>query len=101
MANNKNQISIEEVGRVAQLARIELTSEEKEKFSRDLSAILDYVDQLSEIDVSAVAPTSQVTGLKNVLRQDVVVGFGESQAQSLVRLAPTKQENYIKVKAVF
>ncbi|OIO47483.1 MAG: Asp-tRNA(Asn)/Glu-tRNA(Gln) amidotransferase GatCAB subunit C [Candidatus Portnoybacteria bacterium CG06_land_8_20_14_3_00_39_12] len=99
MGNNKNQISIEEVGRVAQLARIELTSAEKEKFSRDLSAILDYVDQLDEIDVSTVAPTSQVTGLKNVLRQDVVVGF--DQAQLLVRLASTSQENYIKVKSVF
>ena len=99
MGNNKNQISIEEVGRVAQLARIELTSAEKEKFSRDLSAILDYVDQLDEIDVSTVAPTSQVTGLKNVLRQDVVVGF--DQAQLLVRLASTRQENYIKVKSVF
>jgi len=99
MGNNKNQISIEEVGRVAQLARIELTSAEKEKFSRDLSAILDYVDQLDEIDVSTVAPTSQVTGLKNVLRQDVVVDF--DQAQLLVRLASTSQENYIKVKSVF
>jgi len=99
MGNNKNQISIEEVGRVAQLARIELTSAEKEKFSRDLSAILDYVDQLDEIDVSTVAPTSQVTGLKNVLRQDVVVGF--DQAQLLVRLASTSQGNYIKVKSVF
>jgi len=74
-------------------------SAEKEKFSRDLSAILDYVDQLDEIDVSTVAPTSQVTGLKNVLRQDVVVGF--DQAQLLVRLASTSQGNYIKVKSVF
>jgi len=99
MANNKNQLSIEEVERIAQLARIELTPAERQKFSRDLSAILDYVVQLSEVDVLAVAPTSQVTGLKNVLRQDVVVGFG--QAQSLVKLSPAKQGNYVKVKSVF
>lgn len=51
---------IADVRRVAELAHLELTPEEESRMSRDLSAILDYVAQLTQLDTSAVAPMSQV-----------------------------------------
>jgi aspartyl-tRNA(Asn)/glutamyl-tRNA(Gln) amidotransferase subunit C len=57
---------------VAKLARLNLTDEEIKKFSTQLSAVLDYVDQLSEVDTTGIEPTAQTTGLTNVLREDLI-----------------------------
>ncbi len=65
----------DQVKHIAQLARLGLSDEEISKFSAQLSSILDYVAQLEEVDVKNVEPTSQVTGLKNVLRKDKVESF--------------------------
>jgi len=65
-------LTIEEVEHVAHLARLRLSAEELEKMRTDLSAILDHIDMLKEVDVSDVAPTAQVTDLFNVMREDSV-----------------------------
>lgn len=62
----------DQVLHIAKLARLQLTSEEVDKMTRELSSILDYVKVLDEIDTSAVEPTSQVTGLTNAFREDEV-----------------------------
>jgi aspartyl-tRNA(Asn)/glutamyl-tRNA(Gln) amidotransferase subunit C len=56
---------------VARLARLELTDAEMSRMQHELSAILDYVDQVQELDLSAVAPTTHAIPLENVLRDDV------------------------------
>ena len=61
-----------DVAKVAKLANLPLTEAEKKKFEKQLSETLDYVKQLGEIDTKKVEPTSQVTGLENVLREDEV-----------------------------
>jgi len=58
-------LTIAEVEHVAHLARLRLSAEELEKMRTDLSAILDHIDLLKEVDVSDVAPTAQVTDLFN------------------------------------
>lgn len=78
-----------DVSHVAKLANLTLTPEEEEKFATQLAAILDYISQLKEVDVSAVEPTSQVTGLTNVTRDDVEEAC-----------LPLKHGHY-KVKAIF
>ena len=60
-----------DVKHVAKLANLPLTSEEEERFGKQLAETLDYVSRLEEIDTKNVEPTSQVTGLENVLREDV------------------------------
>ncbi|NIM05013.1 MAG: Asp-tRNA(Asn)/Glu-tRNA(Gln) amidotransferase subunit GatC [Armatimonadetes bacterium] len=60
----------EEVDHVALLARLELTDEERSLFTSQLSAILDYFQQLRELDTTGVPPTSHVVPLQNVLRED-------------------------------
>ena len=57
---------------VARLARMRLTDEEKELFSRQMSDIMRYLDKLNELDTSGVEPTSQLIDQKNVFREDQV-----------------------------
>lgn len=68
-------LSLDQVKHIAKLARIGIDDLQAEKFSRQLSSILEYVELLNEVNVDGVEPTSQVTGLKNVLREDEVKQF--------------------------
>jgi len=68
-------VSMEEVERVAELANLELSPEEKPRMQRDLNSILEYVAQLSELDTSAVEPMAQVADLLDSL---VDTGHGAS-----------------------
>ena len=63
-------ITPEEVEHVALLGRLELTAAERELFTRQLSAILDYFEQLRELDTTGVPPTSHAIPLQNILRED-------------------------------
>ncbi|MBU4142550.1 Asp-tRNA(Asn)/Glu-tRNA(Gln) amidotransferase subunit GatC, partial [Patescibacteria group bacterium] len=63
-------LSHDQVGHIAKLARIGLSEEEKNRFAKDLSAILDFIEKLKEVDVDKTEPTAQVTGLHSVARPD-------------------------------
>jgi aspartyl-tRNA(Asn)/glutamyl-tRNA(Gln) amidotransferase subunit C len=63
-------IDREQVLHVARLARLELSDEEVERMSSELSGVLDHVDKISELDLEGVEPTSHVVALENVLRAD-------------------------------
>lgn len=92
-------LSEAEVRHVARLARIALSDEEITVMRAQLSAILDYIAMLQEVDVSDVPPTAQVTGLTTVWRSDVV-GEMLTQAQALAN-APDQQDGMFRVRAVF
>lgn len=64
------KISRDQVEHIAELARLQLTDAEIEMYAGQLSAILEYVEQLKEIDTSDISPTASVLPLKNVLRVD-------------------------------
>ena len=87
-----------DVGHIAKLANLPLTDSEKKKFEKQLSETLDYVKQLDEIDTKNVEPTSQVTGLENVLREDEVKP-SFSQADAL-KNAKSTYKGFFKVKAI-
>ncbi len=63
-------LNADQVRHIAKLARLTLTEEEIAKFTKDLGGIFTLIEQLSEVDTSAVAATAQVTGLSNVSRID-------------------------------
>jgi len=65
-------ISKKEVEYVAHLARLRLSEEEKERFTHQLDQILEYIQQLNQLDTEKVPPTSHVLALKNVWREDEV-----------------------------
>ena len=94
-------ISKDEVKHIADLARLELSEEEIEKFQKELSSILEYVSQLSKVDTEKVEPTFQTTGLKNVFREDKVEKERELSQEGALKNAPDKKEGYFKVKPVF
>lgn len=93
------KISKKEVEHLAKLANFKLSKKEVEKFQKQLSEILDYFNLLQEVRTLKVKPTSQVTGLENVLRDDQV-GLGLSQKEALSG-SKSVHKGYFKVKAIF
>jgi len=87
----------DDVLKLAQLARLDLTDEEVEEYRRELTEILQYVELLGSVDVSGLKPTSQVTGLVNVMRSDTVVDYGY-EARDLLKNAPATEDSQLKVK---
>ncbi len=94
----KFKLSSEKVRHVAQLAGLSLNSKEIKKFQKQLSEILDYVEILKKIDTKKIEPTSQVTGLENVSREDKATTC-LSQKKSLAN-APVKQNGFFKIKSI-
>lgn len=70
--SQNSKLTRDEVKKVAKLANIELTDVEVEKFQKQLSEVLAYVEKLKEVETSHIEPTSQVTGLENVFREDEI-----------------------------
>src|SRR5579872_1803061 len=87
----------QDVLKLARLARIALSDEEVEEFASEFSAILKYVEQLQQVEVDGLEPTSQVTGLTNVMRPDKLVDY-PYQPKDLLKNVPAVQDNQIKVK---
>ena len=93
-------LSKQKIQHIAKLARLDLTAAELEKYGGQLSGVLDYIDQLKEVDVSGVEPTAQVTGLANVLREDKVEDWEKEEIELALKDAPEKEGRFIKVKRV-
>lgn len=91
------KLTREDVLKLAQLARLDLTDEEIAEYADELSAILQYVEQLSSVDVAELQPTNQVTGLTNVTREDATKDYGYEPKKLLENL-PAVQDDLIKVK---
>ena len=90
-------ITTDDVKKLAKLSRLNLSQEEIVQFASEMQEILTYVEQLDNVDVSELEPTSQVTGLQNVTRKDNIINYGPTSAQ-LLQNAPNIQDNQIKVK---
>lgn len=91
-------ISRAQVEHIAELAKLDLTDTEIERYADQLSAILEYVGQLNELDTNAIPPTASVLPLHNVLRPDVVqpsLPTGDALAN-----APDAAEDQFRVSAV-
>lgn len=89
----------DQVRHVAKLANLPLTSDEEEKYSEQLSKILEYIDQLNEVDTSNVEPTFNVSGQENVMSKDKL---GECLTQEDALSNASKKENGMFVtKGVF
>lgn len=87
---------------VAQLARIELSSEEENKFAGQLGAVLSNFELLNKVNTSDVEPTAQVTGLTNVFRADEVKNpSGKESRDELLSNAAEIENGSIKVPGVF
>ena len=86
------------VSRVAKLANLSITETEEKKFETQLGSILDYVAKLQEADTKNVEPTSQVTGLENVTREDIA--FPSLSQEDVLSSTKELHKEHFKVKAI-
>ena len=95
-------ISIKDTEHIAKLSRLELSQTEKKRFSRELSSIFDYIEQLKEVDTNQTEPTAQVTSLVNIAREDKIDREESKNSQEqILSNAPERDGDFIKVKSVF
>jgi aspartyl-tRNA(Asn)/glutamyl-tRNA(Gln) amidotransferase subunit C len=97
--NNRMSLPIEQIQHIANLARLTLTAEEISRYRDQLSAILDYFEQLQAIDTHAVSPTTSGVKLETVLRDDrVLPGLS---LQEVLGNAPDTEGDQFRVPPVF
>lgn len=94
-----NIISDETIEYVGILAKLSLSDEEKENAKKDMGAMLDYIDKLSELDTSNVEPMSHVFDVHNVFREDVVTNGDLSE--QVLKNAPEMKDNMYMVPKTF
>ena len=90
-----NTISSETMDYVGILAKLELPLEEKEAARKDMERMLDYIDQLNELDTSQTEPLSHVFPVNNVFREDVVTNGDERE--KILKNAPEQKDGAFKV----
>lgn len=91
-------ISTDDVKHVAKLARLELTEEETEKYSKQLGDILKYVEQMNEVDTTGVEPMPHAIPVYNVMREDVVKY--EQTKDELMSNAPFEEDGFFRVPKI-
>ncbi|MHC4619358.1 MAG: Asp-tRNA(Asn)/Glu-tRNA(Gln) amidotransferase subunit GatC [Planctomycetota bacterium] len=92
------RIDKEQVRKVAKLSRLELTEAEVEEFTGQLSAILDYVEKMNELDTANVEPLAHCLPVSNVFREDVVKeSLGTEKA---LANAPERDGEFFKVPKI-
>jgi aspartyl-tRNA(Asn)/glutamyl-tRNA(Gln) amidotransferase subunit C len=92
------KISRAEVEHMADLARLDLSETEVEQLQKELSQILEYVEQLNQLDTTDVLPTSHVTITRDVLREDAA--GGSLSREDVLANAPRVQGGFFRVHAV-
>ena len=90
-----NIISDETIEYVGILAKLELSDEEKEQAKKDMGEMLDYIDQLNELDTTGVEPMSHVFPVQNVFREDEVTN-GDGSEDTLAN-APLMRDGGFEV----
>jgi aspartyl-tRNA(Asn)/glutamyl-tRNA(Gln) amidotransferase subunit C len=99
----REMLTDKEVRHIANLARIELSDAERERFQHDLSSVLEYINKLNEVSVDGVQPLYQAMGLAQALRPDEHRGdfpMTERLNELLIGQAPHRQERFVKVQSV-
>ena len=96
MANVIDDATIDYVGI---LAKLELSDEEKEQAKKDMASMLDYIDQLNELDTTGFEPMSHVFPIENVMREDVVTNGDESE-KTLFNAPERKDKTFVVPKTV-
>lgn len=86
------------VKRIARLARIRVAESQLETYQGELNAILGFVEQLNEVDVSGVEPMTSVTPMALRMRKDKVTDG--SYAEKIVTNAPLSEDNFFMVPKV-
>ncbi|WP_411954855.1 Asp-tRNA(Asn)/Glu-tRNA(Gln) amidotransferase subunit GatC [Alkalibacillus sp. S2W] len=93
-----SKISKDQVKHVADLARLAISEEEAEKYSEQLSAIIDFSEQLNELDTTNVEPTTHVLDMKNVMRADEPKEW--ISKEDALKNAPDQKDGQFRVPSI-
>ncbi|MDP3880949.1 MAG: Asp-tRNA(Asn)/Glu-tRNA(Gln) amidotransferase subunit GatC [bacterium] len=99
--NSSARITKNEVEHLAKLARIEIGDAEVESLQKDLDKILDYVDELKEVDTENLEGVAHVTGLSNIYREDEPIDKDDQLRDAMMKNLPAQDRGFLKVKNVF
>lgn len=91
-------VTLDDVNKIAQLAKLKFNDEEKIKLQNDLNKILEYIDQLGELDLENVEPLENINEAENVLRADVKETW--LSTEEALKNAPSKTGKFFKVPKV-
>lgn len=91
-------LTLQDVEKIAGLARLALTQEEKERYLQQLSAILDYAERLNELDITDVPPTASAVHLHSVMREDRIEP--SLPIEDVLFNASHHSQNQFKIQAV-
>ncbi len=91
-------IDKEQVKKIAHLARLEITAQDEEQFTSQLSSILEYFEQLSELDTTDVPPTTRAIEITNITRPDSMKPYGSRE--ELLKEAPEQEGDFFKVPQI-
>lgn len=89
-----------QVEHTAKLARLGIAEKEKKKFSKELSAILEFVEKLNKVKTDKIKPTAHIIGLENVVREDKGSLKSKQETKGLIGLVPETKDGYVKVKTI-
>ena len=92
-------LSAEEVRKVAELARLELSDADVETMTRQLSAIIDYINELQQVDTAGVEPMAHALDLHDVVRADEPAP--SLSADEALANAPARKDDFYRVPPVF
>jgi len=87
-----------DIEKVARLARLELSEEEKETFGNQLDQILTYMEQLNRLDTTGVEPTSHAIPICNVFREDET--RSSYPQEKVLGIAPDEEDGFFKVPRI-
>jgi aspartyl-tRNA(Asn)/glutamyl-tRNA(Gln) amidotransferase subunit C len=90
-----------EIEKIAKLSKLHLEENERELMREQMSSILTYVGKLEEVNVDGVEPMSHNIPVVNVFREDEPEQCEEKVRESIIDAFPEKEENMLKVKAIF
>lgn len=91
-------VTIEEVKKIAELARLSFTEEEYIQFTGEMNSILEYINKLNELDTTGVEPMSHPAGGVNFMREDELKP--SVTAEEALKNAPAREENFFSVPKV-
>ncbi|MDR3306684.1 MAG: Asp-tRNA(Asn)/Glu-tRNA(Gln) amidotransferase subunit GatC [Endomicrobium sp.] len=90
----------EELETTAFLARIDVKEDEKEKYLADINGMFDYIEILQEPDVTELNPTTHVTELRNVWREDIVKSCPREVIDQMLNGSPLREGTFYKIQKV-
>ncbi|MGC8594620.1 MAG: Asp-tRNA(Asn)/Glu-tRNA(Gln) amidotransferase subunit GatC [Candidatus Kryptoniota bacterium] len=92
------KVTVDEVDRIAKLAKLRFSEDEKEKFTEQFNNIISFVERLNELDTDNIEPLLHVIELENVFRDDVLQK--SIPTEEILKNAPVRRDNFFKVPKV-